>query len=122
MTMSTVFSMGGRYKRRTGETRDRPVPPLRMPIPRAERTRDRTDSIRGPGSTAKPRPAVHRAAERDSAAATRVFHLSLAACNLYLVAMDIIFLRDLRIDTVIGIYDWERRVTQTISLDLEMAT
>lgn len=36
--------------------------------------------------------------------------------------MDIIFLRDLRIDTVIGIYDWERRVTQTISLDLEMAT
>lgn len=36
--------------------------------------------------------------------------------------MDIIFLRDLRIDTVIGIYDWERRVRQTISLDLEMAT
>jgi dihydroneopterin aldolase len=36
--------------------------------------------------------------------------------------MDIIFLRDLRIDTVIGIYDWERRVKQTISLDLEMAT
>lgn len=36
--------------------------------------------------------------------------------------MDIIFLRDLRIDTLIGIYDWERRVKQTISLDLEMAT
>lgn len=36
--------------------------------------------------------------------------------------MDIIFLRDLRIDTLIGIYDWERRVRQTISLDLEMAT
>lgn len=36
--------------------------------------------------------------------------------------MDIIFLRDLRIDTVIGIYDWERRIRQTISLDLEMAT
>ena len=35
--------------------------------------------------------------------------------------MDIIFLRDLRIDTVIGIYDWERRITQTVSLDLEMA-
>ncbi|WJW75372.1 dihydroneopterin aldolase [Thiohalobacter sp. IOR34] len=35
--------------------------------------------------------------------------------------MDIIFLRDLRIDTVIGIYDWERRIRQTISLDLEMA-
>jgi dihydroneopterin aldolase len=36
--------------------------------------------------------------------------------------MDIIFLRDLRIDTVIGIYDWERRVRQTVSIDLEMAT
>ena len=36
--------------------------------------------------------------------------------------MDIIFLRDLRIDTVIGIFDWERRIRQTISLDLEMAT
>ena len=35
--------------------------------------------------------------------------------------MDIIYLNDLRIDTIIGIYDWERRVKQTISLDLEMA-
>jgi dihydroneopterin aldolase len=36
--------------------------------------------------------------------------------------MDIIYLNDLRIDTIIGIYDWERRVRQTISLDLEMAS
>ncbi len=36
--------------------------------------------------------------------------------------MDIIYLSDLRIDTIIGIYDWERRVKQTIILDLEMAT
>ena len=36
--------------------------------------------------------------------------------------MDIIYLNDLKIDTVIGIYDWERRVKQTVSLDLEMAT
>ena len=35
--------------------------------------------------------------------------------------MDIIFLRDLRIDTVIGIYEWERRIRQTVSLDLEVA-
>lgn len=34
--------------------------------------------------------------------------------------MDIIFLRDLRIETLIGIYDWERRIKQTVSLDLEM--
>ena len=36
--------------------------------------------------------------------------------------MDIIFLRDLRIDTIIGIYDWEREQRQTVVLDLEMST
>ena len=35
--------------------------------------------------------------------------------------MDIVYIRDLRIDTIIGIYDWERDVRQTVSLDLEMA-
>ncbi len=35
--------------------------------------------------------------------------------------MDIIYLKDLRIDTIIGIYDWERRTRQTVILDLEMA-
>jgi dihydroneopterin aldolase len=35
--------------------------------------------------------------------------------------MDIIFLRELRIDTIIGIYGWERRVRQTVVLDIEMA-
>jgi len=35
--------------------------------------------------------------------------------------MDIVFIEDLRIDTVIGIYDWERKIRQTIALDLEMA-
>jgi dihydroneopterin aldolase len=34
--------------------------------------------------------------------------------------MDIIFLNQLRVDTVIGIYDWERRVKQTVVIDLEM--
>ena len=36
--------------------------------------------------------------------------------------MDIVFLRDLRIETVIGIYDWERHTRQTVILDLEMGT
>lgn len=36
--------------------------------------------------------------------------------------MDIVYIRDLRIETIIGIYDWERQVKQTVSLDLEMAT
>lgn len=36
--------------------------------------------------------------------------------------MDIIFLRGLQIDTVIGIYDWERNIRQTLVIDLEMGT
>ncbi len=36
--------------------------------------------------------------------------------------MDKVYIRDLRVDTVIGIYDWEREVRQTVSIDLEMAT
>ena len=36
--------------------------------------------------------------------------------------MDIVFINDLRIDTVIGVYDWERKIRQTISLDIEMAS
>ncbi len=36
--------------------------------------------------------------------------------------MDIVYIRDLTIDTIIGINDWEREVRQTVSLDLEMAT
>jgi len=36
--------------------------------------------------------------------------------------MDIIYIKDLRIDTIIGIYDWERRVRQTVILDIEMGT
>lgn len=34
--------------------------------------------------------------------------------------MDIIFLGGLEIDTVIGIYDWERKIKQKIILDIEM--
>ena len=36
--------------------------------------------------------------------------------------MDIVYIRDLKVDTVIGIFDWERAIRQTVSLDLEMAT
>jgi len=34
--------------------------------------------------------------------------------------MDKIFLNDLHVDTIIGIYDWERETLQTLSFDLEM--
>ncbi|MEF3074268.1 MULTISPECIES: dihydroneopterin aldolase [unclassified Methylobacter] len=35
--------------------------------------------------------------------------------------MDIIFLGGLEIQTVIGIYDWEREIKQAVVLDIEMA-
>jgi 7,8-dihydroneopterin aldolase/epimerase/oxygenase len=35
--------------------------------------------------------------------------------------MDTVFIRELRIDTVIGVYDWERSIRQSVVLDLEMA-
>jgi dihydroneopterin aldolase len=36
--------------------------------------------------------------------------------------MDTIFLRDLRIRTIVGIWEWERRLPQVVSIDLDMAT
>lgn len=35
--------------------------------------------------------------------------------------MDRVFIEDLRIQTVIGVFEWEREIKQTVSLDLEMA-
>lgn len=34
---------------------------------------------------------------------------------------DILFIRQLRVDTVIGVHDWERKITQTLVLDIEIA-
>ncbi len=36
--------------------------------------------------------------------------------------MDIVYISDLRIETIIGIYDWEREIRQIVSIDLEMAS
>lgn len=36
--------------------------------------------------------------------------------------MDIVYIHDLRIDTIIGVYEWERQIKQTLSFNLEMAT
>jgi len=35
--------------------------------------------------------------------------------------MDIVFIRDLKVQTVIGVFEWERAIRQTVILDLEMA-
>jgi dihydroneopterin aldolase len=43
-------------------------------------------------------------------------------CNRHKeTGMDIVFIEDLRIQTVIGIYDWEKEIRQEISLDLQLA-
>ena len=34
--------------------------------------------------------------------------------------MNAIFIHDLRVETRIGVYDWEQRLTQTIRLDIEL--
>lgn len=34
--------------------------------------------------------------------------------------MDTLFLRDFRLQMIIGIYEWERKVPQTVQLDLEI--
>ena len=36
--------------------------------------------------------------------------------------MDKIFLRELKIETIIGFWEWERRVKQIVSIDLEIGT
>lgn len=35
--------------------------------------------------------------------------------------MDLVFVRDLKVGTVVGIYAWERKIRQTVSIDLDMA-
>ncbi|MCP4001353.1 MAG: dihydroneopterin aldolase [Gammaproteobacteria bacterium] len=34
--------------------------------------------------------------------------------------MDIVFVKDLRFKTIVGCWDWERQMPQTVSIDLEM--
>ena len=35
--------------------------------------------------------------------------------------MDKIFLEELKVETIIGIWDWERKIRQTVVIDLEMS-
>ena len=36
--------------------------------------------------------------------------------------MDIVYIRELEVKTIIGIYDWEREQKQVVSINLEMAS
>lgn len=35
--------------------------------------------------------------------------------------MDIVFINELKVDAIIGVYDWERTIQQTLLFDVEMA-
>jgi 7,8-dihydroneopterin aldolase/epimerase/oxygenase len=37
------------------------------------------------------------------------------------VSMDLVYVRNLRIDCVIGAFEWERRIRQTVAIDLDLA-
>jgi 7,8-dihydroneopterin aldolase/epimerase/oxygenase len=37
-------------------------------------------------------------------------------------AMDIVFLHDLKVDAVIGLWDWERQFKQTLHIDVDLGT
>ncbi|MDG2156159.1 MAG: dihydroneopterin aldolase [Gammaproteobacteria bacterium] len=36
--------------------------------------------------------------------------------------MDIVFIRDLEIECIIGIWGWERKMPQTVNIDIDMGT
>jgi len=36
--------------------------------------------------------------------------------------MDIIFVRDLKVDCIIGVWKWERKIRQTLHIDLDLGT
>lgn len=35
--------------------------------------------------------------------------------------MDLIYVRNLRVECTIGVFDWERRIRQTVAIDLDLA-
>lgn len=39
-----------------------------------------------------------------------------------MTASDIVYIRNLEVETVIGVFDWEREIRQVVSIDLEMRT
>lgn len=38
------------------------------------------------------------------------------------MAQDIVFIEALKVDTVIGVYEWEKTIQQTLQFDIEMRT
>ena len=36
--------------------------------------------------------------------------------------MDVIFLKELQVETIIGVFEWEKRIKQTVLIDIEVFT
>ena len=76
---------------------------------------------RGTGPSPVSRFTIHVTsnATRNPLSSVSHFHsINGTSTNL----MDIVFIKDLEIETVIGIYDWERKIRQVVCLNLEMGT
>ena len=63
--------------------------------------------------------AHERAHRREAAVAAR---RARAAALEQRTTVDKIFLRELRIETIIGFWEWERRIKQVVTIDLEIGT
>jgi dihydroneopterin aldolase len=50
-----------------------------------------------------------------------IYHGTLRPGAKGALAMDTIFIHGIKVQTVIGVYEWERRFRQTVVLDLELA-
>src|SRR5690242_9148974 len=59
----------------------------------------------------------HCALSRDRAGRSMS---SLRRIDLTRTIVDKLFLRELKIETIIGFHEWERRIKQTVSIDLEI--
>src|SRR5690606_8773153 len=57
-----------------------------------------------------------------STACARRPMLAERVATIHRARMDKIFLSALRVECVVGIWEWERRIKQTVVLDVEMAT
>src|SRR5690606_4428994 len=80
-------------------------------------TRDRI-ARRSDGNRQRPVVPVHGA---RLARRSRGFSVCWPARRQARDRMDIVFIEGLRIETIIGLYDWERRTRQPVVLDLELA-
>src|SRR5690606_29211823 len=51
----------------------------------------------------------------------RPFSTSFIVRATRALAMDLIYVRNLRIECTIGVFEWERRIRQTVAIDLDLA-